>query len=619
MGASSVVDRQSSASFQNGNPELAETLAVGVDAFLKQNEEKELLRFSTAGSVDDGKSTLIGRLLYDARGVYEDQLAAVKNSPINRALGPIDFSLLTDGLRAEREQGITIDVAYRYFTTSRRKFIIADTPGHVQYTRNMATGASTADLAIVLIDARHGVLPQSKRHAYIAWLLGIPQLVVAVNKMDLTGYDQGVFRRIREEFSAYLKQLGITGATFIPVSALEGDNVVHRSAKMPWYEQDSLLEHLETTPLAHRHPAASLRFPVQYVVRPDLDFRGYAGQVASGVIRPGDTVMVLPSGRTSRVKSLPSFEGDLAEAFAPMPATVCLEDELDISRGDMLVNPQHLPHVSRNFQAKLVWMNEQPLRLNQPYLLKHTTQQAPASVTVLHYKVDVETLEQISSGPAAPRGAPGASDASGSMDEVRMNEIAAVSIESSRPLYFDGYRTNRSTGSFILIDPISNATLAAGMIEEKTAAETEADRRLRSSLLKVEATRLTQAERHARAGHYPATIWLTARENLAYVLERKLFERGCQVHVLADSGDSRILPELAQLLNSAGLISIFSAPVFDGEERERARALAGERHFLDIAPENVSPDDERAAEEICARLESDGVIRSSKLGTGEGI
>jgi sulfate adenylyltransferase large subunit len=596
---------------EKGNPGLGEKLAVGVDAFLKQNEEKELLRFSTAGSVDDGKSTLIGRLLYDSRGVYEDQLAAVKKSPVNRALGPIDFSLLTDGLRAEREQGITIDVAYRYFATARRKFIIADTPGHVQYTRNMATGASTADLAIVLIDARNGVLPQSKRHAYIAALLGIPQVVVAVNKMDLVGYDQQVFSRIHAEFSAYLKQLGISGAAFIPVSALEGDNVVQRSAKMPWYQQESLLEHLETTPLAHRYPAVSLRFPVQYVLRPDLNFRGYAGQVASGTIRPGDTVMVLPSGRTSRVKALPGFDGDLTEAFAPMPATVCLEDELDISRGDMLVNPQQLPHVSRSFQARLVWMNEQPLRLNQPYLLKHTTQQVPASVSVLHHKVDVETLEQVSTRQAAAEGADGGAG------DVRMNDIAAVTIEASRPLYFDAYRTNRSTGSFILIDPISNATLAAGMIEEKT--EAEEDRKLRSALLKVEATRLTPAERHARAGHYPATIWLTARESLAYVLERKLFERGCQVHVLADSGDSRILPELAQLLQAAGLISIFTAPVFDWEERERARDLAGNRHFFDVVPETLSPEDERAAEEICALLEADGVIRNSRLGTGEGI
>jgi sulfate adenylyltransferase large subunit len=611
MALLSILDSRASASVEHDNPELVEELAGNVDAFLKQGEEKELLRFSTAGSVDDGKSTLIGRLLYDSRGVYEDQLAAVRKSPVNRALGPIDFSLLTDGLRAEREQGITIDVAYRYFTTPRRKFIIADTPGHVQYTRNMATGASTADLAIVLIDARNGVLPQSKRHAYIAALLGIPQVVVAVNKMDLVEYQESVFRAIRDEFSAYLKQLGITGATFIPVSALEGDNVVHRSGKMPWYEQDSLLEHLEGTPLAHRHPAASLRFPVQYVLRPDLNFRGYAGQVASGTIRPGDTVMVLPSGRTSRVKALPSFGGEQAEVFAPMAATVCLEDELDISRGDILVNPQHLPHVSRNFQAKLVWMNEQPLRVNQPYLLKHTTQQVPATISVLHYKVDVETLEQISNRQAAPDGAP---DPAG---EVRMNDIAAVSIEANRPLYFDAYRTNRSTGSFILIDPISNATVAAGMIEEKT--DGEADRKLRSALLKVEASRLTPAERHARAGHYPATIWLTARENLAYVLERKLFQRGCLVHVLADSGDSRILPELAQLLHTAGLISIFTAPFFDGEERERARALAGDQHFFDVAPETLNPNDERAAEEICALLEADGVIRSGKLSTGEGI
>ncbi len=574
--------------------------APGVEAFLKQNEEKELLRFSTAGSVDDGKSTLIGRLLYDSRGVYEDQLAAVKKSAVNRAQGPIDFSLLTDGLRAEREQGITIDVAYRYFTTSRRKFIIADTPGHEQYTRNMATGASTADLAIILVDARNGVLQQSKRHAYIAALLGIPEVVVAVNKMDLVGYAQEAFNQIRSEFSSYLEGLGITGALFIPLSALEGDNVVHRSARTPWYDQASLLEHLETTPISNRHDSQSLRFPVQYVVRPHLDFRGFAGQVASGTIRPGDSVMVLPSGRTTRVKSIPSFDGDLSEVFAPMSVTVCLEDEVDISRGDMLADPRQLPHVSRRLQARVVWMNEQPLRLNQPYLLKHTTQQVAANVSALRYKVDVNTQEQL---PAT---------------ELGMNDIGAVLIEANRPLYFDSYRANRLTGSFILIDPVSNATLAAGMIEEHSA-EPEAERKLKSVLLEVEATRLTPAERYARAGHHPATIWLIARENLAYVLERKLFDRGCQVHVLTDSGENHILPELAQLLSSAGMISIFCVPTFDWEERQRAKTFVGDDRFFDFAPESLSANDERAADEILSALESQGVVRNTKLAAGDGI
>jgi sulfate adenylyltransferase large subunit len=580
--------------------QVFESAVPGIEAFLKQNEEKELLRFSTAGSVDDGKSTLIGRLLYDSRGVYEDQLAAVKKSAVNRAQGPIDFSLLTDGLRAEREQGITIDVAYRYFATSRRKFIIADTPGHEQYTRNMATGASTADLAIILVDARNGVLPQSKRHAYIAALLGLPQVVVAVNKMDLVGYAQKAFEQIRVEFSSYLEGLRIADALFIPISALEGDNVVHRSTRMSWYEGPSLLEHLETTSISDRHDSQSLRFPVQYVVRPHLDFRGFGGQVASGTIRPGDAVVVLPSGRTTRVKSIPSFDGELSEAFAPMSVTVCLEDEVDVSRGDMLVHPRQLPHVSRRLQAKVVWMNEQPLRLKQPYLLKHTTQQVTANVAALRYRVDVNTQEQL---PAT---------------ELHMNDIGAVSIETNRPLYFDSYRTNRLTGSFILIDPVNNATLAAGMVEERNA-EPEAERQLKSALLEVEATRLTPSERYARAGHYPATIWLTARENLAYMLERKLFDRGCQVHVLTDSGESEILPELAQLLSSAGMISIFSVPTFDWEERERARSLAGDERFFDFAPENLSVNDAYAADEILTALESRGVIRPSKLSAGDGI
>jgi sulfate adenylyltransferase large subunit len=574
--------------------------APAITTFLKENEDKELLRFSTAGSVDDGKSTLIGRLLYDSRGVYEDQLAAVKKSAINRANGPIDFSLLTDGLRAEREQGITIDVAYRYFATSRRKFIVADTPGHEQYTRNMATGASTADLAVILLDVRHGVLQQSRRHAYIASLLGIPQVVVAVNKMDLVGYAEDVFRRIVDEFADYLQQVGLADVSFIPVSALEGDNVVHASGRMPWYDGSSLLQHLETTPIGKREASRNLRFAVQYVIRPDLNFRGYAGQVASGVIRPGDAVMVLPTGRSSRVKSIPSYDGDLAEAYAPMSVTITLEDELDISRGDMLVHPRHLPHVGRSFPAKVVWMNERPLALNQPYLLKHTTQQVTATVTSLQYRVDINSLAQL---PA---------------NDLQMNEIGAVTIAAKRPLYFDSYRDNRLTGSFILIDPLTNATVGAGMIGPG-ATDSPGDRKLRSSLLHVETTRLTPAERYARAGHYPAVIWLTGREELAYGLERKLFDRGAQVQVLAEVAESRVLPEVAQLLTAAGLISMVSAPVFDWEERDRTRALVGQARFFEFLPESLAPDDERAAEEILLALERQGVIRKTEVIAGEGI
>jgi sulfate adenylyltransferase large subunit len=573
-----------------------------IDAFLEQDQRKGLLRFTTAGSVDDGKSTLIGRLLFDSRGVYEDQLSAVRNSTLNRSSGPIDFSLLTDGLRAEREQGITIDVAYRYFATPKRKFIIADTPGHEQYTRNMATGASTADLAIVLVDARNGVLPQSRRHAFIAALLGIPHIVVAVNKMDLVDFSAEVFGRIREEFDAHLKRLGIPGAYFIPVSALDGDNVITRSPRTPWYEGESLLEHLESVPLDSGTTDGPVRFPVQYVIRPDLDFRGYAGQLVSGTVRPGDPVMVLPSGRTSRVKSIVSWEGDLAEAFAPMPATLCLEDQLDVSRGDMLVHPGRVPHVSRHFEALVVWMSAEPLKVGQPYLVKHTTQQIAGTITSLLNRVDVNTLAQ---APA---------------DRLELNEIGRIAVETARPLFFDAYSSNRATGSFIVIDPIGNGTVAAGMIQEPRR-EPDADRAARAALLELEfqASRLTQAERYARAGHRPATIWLTARQDLAYLLERRLFQRGCQVHVIAEEVESRILPEIASLLGAVGLIAIFSGSNLDAAECERARERVGSERFFHFDPENLATSDEGAAEQILAALEDRDVLPRSRFTEQEGI
>lgn len=422
---------------------------ASIEDFLQQEQQKELLRLTTAGSVDDGKSTLIGRLLYDSKGVYEDQIASVRKASVNRNAGPIDFSLLTDGLKAEREQGITIDVAYRYFSTPKRKFIIADTPGHEQYTRNMATGASTAHLAIVLVDARKGVLPQSRRHAYIAALLGIPTVVVAINKMDLVDFSREVFDNIVAEFRAFVADLGIRRLHFIPISALDGDNVVSDSPRTPWYSGGHLLQYLETVPLAVDNRAADLRFPVQYVLRPTLDFRGYAGQLAAGTLRPGDEVMALPSGRTSRVKEIVTFDGHLAEAHPPMSVTVTLEDELDISRGDMLVHPSSMPHVSRRFEAQLVWMHTEPLVPEKTYLLKHTAQQVRGSVTAIRHRTDVNTLAAL---PAS---------------RLELNEIGTVSIETHKPLFFDGYRKNRSTGCFVLIDPISNATVAAGMIAER--------------------------------------------------------------------------------------------------------------------------------------------------------
>jgi sulfate adenylyltransferase large subunit len=567
----------------------------GIDEFLEQEQNKELLRFTTAGSVDDGKSTLIGRLLYDSKGVYEDQLASVKKASVNRSAGPIDFSLLTDGLKAEREQGITIDVAYRYFTTPKRKFIIADTPGHEQYTRNMATGASTAQLAIVLVDARKGVLPQSRRHAFIASLLAIPHVVVAVNKMDLVDYSEEVFRQICDDFREFARDLYLPNVYFIPISALEGDNVVTESPRTPWYRGGPLLNLLETVPIELNF-GEDMRFPVQYVVRPTLDFRGYAGQVASGLIRRGDRVMVLPSGRTSKVKSIVTFDGEFEEAHAPQSVTVCLEDEIDISRGDMLVKPSRMPHVSRRFEATVVWMHTEAMQLDRPYLVKHTTQQVRANITQLHHRVNINDLSKI---PA---------------DTLELNEIGVVSLETHHPLFFDAYRKNRGTGAFILIDPVSNLTVAAGMIAERVVREDRSRKAL--SGVEFERSRLTAAERWERAGHRPATIWLTARTDVAYLLERELFDRGCMVHVLADDVESHFLPELAKISAAAGLITICTIASDEDGERDRARELVGPEHFIDIEPQSLSAKDIEAKDQITSLLESRGFVRPDDRGIG---
>jgi sulfate adenylyltransferase large subunit len=413
--------------------------AFDIEAFLAQEESKDLLRLTTAGSVDDGKSTLIGRLLHDARGAYEDQLKSAIRG------GAIDFALLTDGLRAEREQGITIDVAYRYFATPRRKFILADTPGHEQYTRNMATGASTADLAIILLDAHRGMTIQSRRHGYIAALLGIPYFVIAVNKMDLTGYEHEVFRRIQDEYRAYLEQIGVRDAYFLPISALKGDNVVERSTHMPWFHGPSLLEHLESVETQNRLIHKPFRMPVQRVVRPDMNFRGYAGQIGSGVIRPGDTVRALPSGRRTQVTRIVTFDGDLKEAHAPMSVTLTLADEIDISRGDLITAGDE-PQIAKAFEATLVWFDGHALDSAHDYLVKHTSQTVPARVEKVKHLINVATLE------------------SEAATSLAMNEIGVVRIATAKPLFFDPYQDNRSTGSFILIDRKTNATAGAGMI-----------------------------------------------------------------------------------------------------------------------------------------------------------
>ncbi len=416
------------------------------EAFLEREQAKDLLRFTTAGSVDDGKSTLIGRLLYDSRSVYEDQLESVAKASAGRNAGAIDFSLLTDGLRAEREQGITIDVAYRYFATARRKFIIADTPGHEQYTRNMVTGASTAELAVILVDARKGLLPQSRRHAYIASLLGLPHVVVAVNKMDLVGYDQRVFQQIETAFRSFLSRFQSIEPYFVPISALAGDNVVSRSAKMRWFHGPSLLEYLERVPVGNRAQRAGFRFPVQRVVRPNQEFRGYAGTVASGRIAPGEPVVILPSGRQTTVSSIVAFEGELERAHAGQSVTLTLADDLDIARGDVIVSAADPPQTAVALDATLVWLSETAAATGKRYRLKHAALQQWAELKQLSYRVNINTLDR---EPAST---------------LQINEIGLARLETARPLVFDSYLANRATGNFILIDPVTNATVAAGMI-----------------------------------------------------------------------------------------------------------------------------------------------------------
>jgi bifunctional enzyme CysN/CysC len=410
----------------------------------------ELLRFATAGSVDDGKSTLIGRLLYDSKAIFEDQYEAIEKTSTQRG-EETNLALLTDGLRAEREQGITIDVAYRYFATPRRKFIIADTPGHIQYTRNMVTGASTADLALILVDARNGIVEQSRRHAFLATLLRVPHVVVCVNKMDLVDYDQGVFERIKAEFRQFATKLDVTDLSFVPVSALKGDNVVHRSEHMPWYEGSSLLHHLEEVHIASDRNLRDVRFPVQYVIRPRddqwHDYRGYAGQVAGGVLKKGDEVVVLPSGFPTTIEAIETMDGPVDEAFPPMSVTVRLKDDVDVSRGDMICRPANQPSVSQDVDAMVCWMHDKPMQARGKYVIKHTTRDARALVQELHYRLDVNTLHRDETA-----------------ESLSLNEIGRVSLRTTLPLFTDEYRRNRSTGSFILVDEATNATVAAGMI-----------------------------------------------------------------------------------------------------------------------------------------------------------
>jgi len=597
----------------------------GFERFLAAYQQRDLLRLLTCGSVDDGKSTLIGRLLHDSHALFDDQMAALEKLSDKHGTtgGDLDFALLLDGLAAEREQGITIDVAYRYFSTARRKFIIADTPGHVQYTRNMATGASNCDLAVILVDARNGVLDQTRRHAFIATLLGIRHLVLAVNKMDLVGYAQEVFERIREQFTDFAARLQVSDVHFIPVSAVEGENVVRKSELMPWYQGASLLGYLETVHIAGDRNLVDLRFPIQLVQRPNAAFRGFAGTVASGILRRGAEILALPSGRRSRVRGIHTFDGEIEEAFPPQSVTVTLEDELDLSRGAMLVAPGNVPHLEHSFEAMLVWMAEEPMRPGAGgYLLKQTSTVAPAAVDELRYRINVSTLHRETA------------------DQLALNDIGRVRIESPRLLAFDPYRKNRETGAFILIDRLTNATVAAGTILEREPAETRLERPPAADAgvnVRPQASRIPAAARAERLGQLPVTLWLTGlpragKSTVAFALEARLFEAGRKVQVLdgegmrlgvnSDLGFSRAdrrehvrrTAEVARLFNDQGFLVVAALVSPTAEDRELARKIVGAERFLEI---HCS-----APLEICETRDADGLFaraRAGEIGNVTGI
>jgi bifunctional enzyme CysN/CysC len=590
-------------------------IATDIDAYLAQHERKELLRFITCGSVDDGKSTLIGRLFYESKMIYEDQLAAIKKdtSRYGTTGDEVDLALFTDGLEDERQQGITIDVAYRYFSTDKRKFIIADTPGHEQYTRNMATGASTADLAIILVDARHGVLTQTKRHSFIVSLLGIKHIVVAINKMDIVGYDQAVFEKIRADYVDFASRLELPDVHFMPISALKGDNVVTSSPNMPWYTGSPLMPLLETVYIGSDRNLEDFRFPVQLVLRPNLNFRGFAGTIASGIIRRGDEIMSLPSRKKSRVKSIVTFDGELEEAFAPQSVTLTLEDEIDSSRGDMLVRPGNMPKVDHKFEASIVWMSDEPLVPGKQYLFKQTSKLTTGAVGTLRYRIDVNTLHR---QPAPTLG---------------LNEIGRCAITLTTPIAFDAYRRNRATGGFIMIDRVTNATVGAGMILDREPDEVESDHwgDVAEPHLHGQVSGVTAEEREARFGQKPAMLLLTGltgsgKSTLARALERRLFDLGRAVTVLdgqnmrlgisKDLGFSaaersenlRRSVEVAKLFNDAGIICIGAFVAPDEAVRRKAAERIGAERFIVVHL--------AAPIEVCRERDTDGHYRLADAG-----
>lgn len=500
-------------------------IATDINAYLAQHERKELLRFLTCGNVDDGKSTLIGRLLHDSKMIYEDQLAAVQADSVKSGTtgaGKIDLALLVDGLQAEREQGITIDVAYRYFSTSTRKFIIADTPGHEQYTRNMATGASTCDLAVILIDARFGVQTQTKRHSFIASLLGIKHIIVAINKMDLVGYSEETYRNIQHDYLDFIKSLDLHDVHFIPMSALDGDNVVNPSENMSWFTGLPMMELLNSIEIASDNNFVDGRFPVQYVNRPNLDFRGFCGTVASGLFRKGDAITALPSGKTSHIKSIVTYDGEPGQAFPGMAVTLTLQDEIDVSRGDVIVGAhENAPSVADKFKANIVWMTEQPMTPGRQYIIKLATRSVSGSIALIHHRIDVNTLEH--------------HDA----NELKLNEIGLCTVAVNAPVVFDPYQRNKTTGSFIIIDRLTNVTVGAGMIIGDAGKE--------------DWKPVNPEERANRFGQMASVIALSGAnaKQLAYRLERKLFDTGHAVTILEHSNEALVIA-----LKNAGLLCL---------------------------------------------------------------
>ena len=594
----------------------SDLIANDIDAYLAQHERKELLRFLTCGSVDDGKSTLIGRLLYDSKMIYEDQLAAVqRDSAVHGTTGgDFDPALLTDGLKAEREQGITIDVAYRYFSTARRKFIIADTPGHEQYTRNMATGASTCDLAIILVDARNGVVEQTKRHSFITSLLGIKHVLVAINKMDLVDYNQETFEEIKSDYTQFAARMSVDDVHFIPISALVGDNVVDPGENMPWYDGGTLMHMLETVHIASDRNFIDFRFPVQFVNRPNLDFRGFCGTIASGIVRQGDEVVALPSGKTSTVKEIVTYEGTVEEAFAPMSVTLRLQDEIDVSRGDMLVHPGNMPRTDQKFDAMIVWMSEEPLVPGKQYAIKHTSKEISGTVDTLRYRVDVNTLRRQDS------------------PTLKLNEIGRCHLTLNQAIMYDGYRRNRSSGAFILMDRLSNATVAAGMILDRVTTDEKAgywDDEASSEHLRSSTGDVTQEERIARFGQRPVTILLTGltgsgKTTIAHALDRRLFDQGRSSTVIdgqnlriglnKDLGFStkdrsenlRRTVEVAKLFNGAGIISICAFVAPNREIRNRFRDAFTKEQFIMVHL--------AAPVEVCRERDEEGMYVKAEAG-----